>query len=220
MRTLRFALVAAALVAGFANASPTDPRVGAEYTVLANPQPTQTVGKKVEVVEFFAYHCGACNAFEPTLVNWTKKQGDNIVMRRIPLPFQGASDPEARLFLTLDAMGKLEQYHHRVFRAVHVERKRLMKDDDIIAWATSNGLDKAKFLEAWNSFGVQTKLKRLPQIAEAYKASSTPTVVIDGKYVVSPATVAQSNKIQDMGQLMTATGQVLDALVAKAAKEK
>jgi thiol:disulfide interchange protein DsbA len=107
-----------------------------------------------------------------------------------------------------------------VFRAVHVERKRLMKDEDIIAWATSNGLDKAKFMEAWNSFGVQTKLKRLPAVAEAYKASSTPTVVIDGKYVVSPATVAQSNKIQDMGQLMTATGQVLDALVTKAAQTK
>ena len=62
MRSLRFALVAAALVAGFANASPTDPRNGAEYTTLATPQPTQTVGKKVEVVEFFAYHCPACNA--------------------------------------------------------------------------------------------------------------------------------------------------------------
>jgi thiol:disulfide interchange protein DsbA len=141
-------------------------------------------------------------------------------MRRIPLPFQGPSDPEARLFLTLDAMGKLEQYHDRVFRAVHVERKRLMKDEDIIAWATSNGLDKAKFMEAWNSFGVQTKLKRLPAVAEAYKASSTPTVIVDGKYVVSPATVAQSNKLQDMGQLMTATGQVLDALVTKAAQTK
>jgi len=220
MRTLRFALVAAALVAGFANASPTDPKNGAEFTTLASPQPTQTVGKKVEVVEFFAYHCGACNAFEPTLNNWVKKQGDNIVMRRIPLPFQGPSDPEARLFLTLDAMGKLEEYHHRVFRAVHVERKRLLKDDDIIAWATSNGLDKAKFMEAWNSFGVQTKLKRLPQIAEAYKASSTPTVVIDGKYVVSPASVAQANKIQDMGQLMTATGQVLDALVTRSSSSK
>lgn len=220
MRSLRFALVAAALVAGFAHASPTEPRLGAEYTVLATPQPTQTTGKKVEVVEFFAYHCGACNAFEPTLNAWVKKQGDNIVMRRVPLPFQGASDPEARLFLTLDAMGKLEEYHHRVFRAVHVERKRLMKDDDIIAWATTNGLDKAKFMEAWNSFGVQTKLKRLPAMAEAYKASSTPTVVIDGKYVVSPSSVHQANKIQDSAQLMTATGQVLDALVAKAAATK
>ena len=220
MRRMRFALIAAALVAGFATASPTDPRNGAEFTTLATPQATQAVGKKVEVIEFFAYHCGACNAFEPTLVNWAKKQGDNIVMRRIPLPFQGPSDPEARLYLTLEAMGKLGEYHHRVFRAVHVERKRLMKDDDIIAWAVANGLDKAKFIEAWNSFGVQTRLKRLPQIVEAYKVSGTPTVIIDGKYLVSPDAVRKANDIQDVGQLMTATGQVLDALVSKAAASK
>ncbi|WP_312516288.1 thiol:disulfide interchange protein DsbA/DsbL [Massilia sp.] len=220
MRSLRFALVAAALVAGFANASPTDPRNGAEYTTLATPQPTQTVGKKVEVVEFFAYHCPACNALEPTLNAWVKKQGDNIVMRRIHLPFQGPADPEAHLFLTLDAMGKLNEYHDRVFRAVHVERKRLMKDEDIIAWATSNGLDKAKFMEAWNSFGVQTKLRRLSQQADAYKVSGTPTIIVDGKFVTSPSQVSQANKIQDMGQLMQATTQVLDALVAKAAASK
>lgn len=220
MRSLRFALVAAALVAGFANASPTEPRNGAEYTTLAAPQPTQTVGKKVEVVEFFAYHCPACNALEPTLNAWVKKQGDNIVMRRIHLPFQGPADPEAHLFLTLDAMGKLNEYHDRVFRAVHVERKRLMKDEDIIAWATSNGLDKAKFMEAWNSFGVQTKLRRLSQQADAYKVSGTPTIIVDGKFVTSPSQVSQANKIQDMGQLMQATTQVLDALVAKAAASK
>ena len=220
MQFTRRAFIAAALVAGVANASPTAPRDGAEFTTLAAPQPTQAVGKKVEVIEFFAYHCGACNAFEPTLANWVKAQGDRITLRRIPVLFQGPLDPEARLFLTLEAMGQLDRYHDRVFRAVHVERKRLMKDADIIAWAGANGLDKAKFAEAWNSFGVQTKLKRLSQTADAYKVSGTPTVVIDGKYVVSPDQVRQANRIQDVGQLMTATGQVMDALVLKAAASK
>ena len=220
MRFMRLALIAAALAAGLANASPLEPRNGAEFATLAQPQATQATGKKVEVIEFFAYHCGAYNAFEPTLVNWVKKQGDNIVMRRIPLPFQGPLDPEARLYLTLEAMGKLDEYHHRVFRAVHVERKRLMKNADIIAWGTANGLDKAQFLATWNAFGVQAKLKRLSQIADAYKVSGTPTLVVDGKYLVSPDAVRQANKIQDVGQLMTATGQVLDALVSRAAASK
>lgn len=220
MRSLRFALVAASLIAGFANASPTDPKNGAEYTTLSTPQPVQATGKKVEVIEFFAYHCPACNAFEPTLNQWVKKQGDNVVLRRIHLPFQGATDPEAHLFLTLEAMGKLEEYHHRVFRAVHLERQRLMKDDAIIEWAVKNGLDRAKFMEAWNSFGVMTKLRRLGAVSQAYKVSSTPTIVIDGKYVVSPGSVQEVNKIQGTAQVMEATTQVMDALVAKAAKTK
>ncbi len=220
MRSLRFALIAATMVASTAFASPADPKNGVDFQTLSAPQPVQATGKKVEVIEFFAYHCPACNALEPTLNQWVKKQGDNIVMRRIHLPFQGPADPEAHLFLTLEAMGKLEEYHARVFQAVHVQRQRLMKDDAIIEWAGKNGLDRAKFMETWNSFGVTTKLRRLGQISNNYKVTGTPTIIIDGKYVVSPSQVSEANKIQGMEATMQATTQVMDALVKKAAATK
>ena len=220
MRSLRFAFIAALMVTNTAFASPTDPKNGIDYQTLSAPQPVQATGKKVEVIEFFAYHCPACNALEPTLNQWIKKQGDNIVMRRIHLPFQGPTDPEAHLFLTLEAMGKLEEYHPRIFQAVHVQRQRLMKDDAIIDWATKNGLDRAKFIESWNSFAVTTKLRRLQQVSSNYKVTGTPTIIIDGKYVVSPDLVRQANNIRNPDQVMTATGQVLDALVARSAATK
>ena len=56
-------------------------------------------------------------------------------------------------------------------------------------WVGKNGVDKAKFLDAWNSFGVMTKLKRLPQILNAYKVDSVPTLVIDGRLMTSPSMV-------------------------------
>jgi len=219
MRTLRLALAAAALIAGAAFASPTDPKNGAEYTTLSAPQPVPA-GKKVEVIEFFMYHCPACNAMEPTLNQWIKKQGENIVVRRVHLPFTGPVDPEAHLYLTLEAMGKLDEMHDKVFHAVHVERKRLNKDDAIIDWVSKNGIDRDKFLDVWNSFGVVTKLRRLSQVVANYKVDSTPTFIIDGKYSLSPATVSNANGINDMGALTQATSQVMDALVAKAAKTK
>lgn len=220
MRSLRFALIAATLAASTAFASPTAPVNGADYITLAQPQPVQATGKKVEVIEFFAYHCPACNMLEPSLNQWIKKQGDNIVMRRIHLPFQGPADPEAHLFLTLEAMGKLEEYHPRVFQAVHVQRQRLMKDDAIIEWAAKNGLDRAKFMEAWNSFGVTSKLRRLQTLSSNYKVTGTPTIIIDGKYVVSPSQVGESNKINGIEPTMQATMQVMDALVKKVAATK
>lgn len=220
MRSLRFALIAATLAASTAFASPTAPVNGVDYTTLSAPQPVQATGKKVEVIEFFMYHCPACNALEPALNQWVKKQGDNIVMRRVHLPFQGPADPEAHLFLTLEAMGKLEEYHSRVFQAVHVQRQRLVKDDAIIEWAVKNGLDRAKFMETWNSFGVTTKLRRLQSITAAYKVSGTPTIIIDGKYVVSPSQVSEANNIRGMDEAMQATTQVMDALVKKAAASK
>ena len=220
MRSLRFALLAATLAVGTAFASPTDPKNGVEYITLAQPQAVQAAGKKVEVIEFFMYHCPHCNALEPRLEQWVKKQGDNIVLRRVHIPSQGASDPEAHLYLTLEAMGKVEQMHAKVFKAMHVDRVRLTKDDTIIDWVSKNGIDRAAFLNAWNSFGVMTKLRQQSKLVEAYKVDGAPTIVIDGKYQTSPAIVYNSVKTSNEPQLFQATLQVMDALVAKAAKTK
>jgi len=220
MRSLRFALLATALAASTAFASPTDPKSGVEYVTLAQPQPVQATGKKVEVIEFFMYHCPHCNALEPQLEQWVKKQGDNILFKRVHLPSSGPNDPEAHLHVTLEALGKAEEFQPKVFKAWHVDHLRLNTDAAIIDWVSKNGIDRNKFLEAWNSFGVMTKLRRLPQITSDYKVDSVPTVIIDGKYQTSPATVYNSVKTQSEPALFQATLQVMDALVAKAAKSK
>ena len=220
MRSLRFALLATVLAASTAFASPTDPKNGVEYVTLAQPQPVQATGKKVEVIEFFMYHCPHCNALEPQLEQWVKKQGDNIVFKRVHLPSSGPNDPEAHLRLTLEALGKAEEFQPKVFKAWHVDHLRLNTDAAIIDWVSKNGIDRNKFLEAWNSFGVTTKLRRLPQITTDYKVDSVPTIIIDGKYQTSPALVYNSVKTQNEPALFGATLQVMDALVAKAAKSK
>jgi thiol:disulfide interchange protein DsbA len=220
MRSLRFALLAAALAASTAFASPTDPKNGVEYVTLAQPQPVQATGKKVEVIEFFMYHCPHCNALEPQLEQWVKKQGANIQFKRVHLPFSGPNDPEAHLYLTLDAMGKAEEFQPKVFKAWHVDHLRLNTDAAIIDWVSKNGIDRNKFLDVWNSFGVITKLHRLPQIATDYKVEGVPTIIIDGKYQTAPSIVYNSVKTSSEPVLFQATLQVMDALVAKAAKSK
>jgi thiol:disulfide interchange protein DsbA len=216
MRLLPLAL-ALCLSAGSAFASTTNPQNGVEYTTLATPQPTQASGKKVEVIEFFMYHCPVCNALEPAFEEWVKKQGDNIVLRRVHMPFTGPNDPEAHLYLTLEAMGKSEELAPKVFHARHVEHMKLT-DDAILDWVGKNGLDKAQFLETWKSFGVTTKLHGLERVLGAYKIESVPTIVVDGKYVTSPGQQYNNGVPQD--QIFTAALQVADVLVAKAAKAK
>ncbi len=220
MRSLRFAVAAAALIATGAMATPAAPKNGAEYTTLAAPQPTQVVGKKIEVIEFFAYHCPACNLMEPYVAEFKKKQGENIQFKRIPFPFTGPNDPEAHLHLTLEAMGKADEYGPKVFRAFHVERNRLTTDAAIMEWVGKSGLDKAKFTEFWNSFGVLTKLRRLPQMVTTYKIDGTPTFVVDGRFVTSPGAVGQANPSIPGNQVAAASNTTLDALVAMAMKEK
>jgi thiol:disulfide interchange protein DsbA len=224
LRSLRFALATASIVvascfASTAFASVAAPVSGVEYTTLAAPQ-AAPAGKKVEVIEFFMYHCPHCNALEPQLSEWVKKQGDNIILKRVHFPSTGPNDPEAHLYLTLEAMGKLPEMHAKVFRAVHVERVRLNSDEAILNWVVKNGIDRAKFLDAWNSFGVQTKMKRAGAMISAYKVEFAPVLIIDGKYMTAPSLVATTDKTRDEQQLFRSTLQVADFLVAKAAKTK
>jgi thiol:disulfide interchange protein DsbA len=220
MRFLRFAIAAIGLVASTAFASPADPKLGAEYVQLGSPQPAQVVGKKVEVIEFFMYHCPHCYVLEPYLAEWVKKQGANINFKRVHMPQMGPKDPEAHLYLTLEAMGKVDEMHAKVFKAIHVDRVRMSSDDVVIGWAVKNGLDKNKFMDAWNSFSVMSKLNRLPGILNAYKIDSVPTLVIDGRFMTSPSVVDASNKGMNESALSKATVQVLDGIVAKVAKTK
>lgn len=226
MSFLRFAIVAASLAATTAYATPNDPKPDVEYTVLSVPQPSQTNGKKVEVIEFFMYHCPFCHALEPDLEQWVKKQGDNIIFKRIHIPYQGPSDPEAHLFLTLQAMGKSEAYQSAILDAVGniVRRKRseTLTEQEVLDVAHNlPGIDKATFTDTWNSFGVKTMLNRLPgMVSNGYKINSTPTVVVDGKYVTSPGQVSVTTRSRDQRQLFQATMQVLDALITKVQKSK
>lgn len=54
---------------------------GKHYTKLAHVQPTRDP-KGVEVLEFFAYGCSHCNAFEPVLDVWQKKLPPDVVTSR------------------------------------------------------------------------------------------------------------------------------------------
>lgn len=216
MRFLRFMLAAAALMASTSAAFAAEPKEGVDYKTLDTPVRNEA-GKKVEVIEFFMYSCPHCNALEPVMADWVKKQGDKISFRRVHFPTTGEKDPQARAYLTLEAMGKLDGVHEKIFRAIHVQRNRLNKDDALTDFIVANGVDKAKYLEYFNSFGVQTKMKRANQLLNAYKIESAPTIVIDGRYVTAPSMAGRQG--QPESQVHQATLQVMDYLVAKAAKK-
>ena len=159
------------------------PDEGTEYRALDKRVPVEAPSGKIEVIEFFWYSCPHCNAFEPRLVSWIKRQGPDVVVKRVPVAFRDDFVPQQRLFYTLEAMGKLDELHHKVFEAIHgPTRNPLNREDVIVGWAEKNGLDKAKFQELYNSFSVQTKTRRASQLQDAYKIEGVPALGIAGRY--------------------------------------
>nr|WP_315246698.1 thiol:disulfide interchange protein DsbA/DsbL [uncultured Albidiferax sp.] len=200
MKRREFSLTSASVLAGSAlvlspmgsaHAQGKPPVAGTDYLVLDKPAPTEAPAGKVEVVEFFWYACPHCFAFEPALSAWLKKLPKNVAFRRVPVVFQDSFVPPQKLYYTLEAMGQLEALHGKVFSAIHVERQKLDKDNLVIDWAAKQGLDKAKFLETYNSFSVATKVRKAGQLQEAYKVAGVPAMGVAGRFYTD-GTQAQS----------------------------
>ena len=213
------ALVLCAFTAA-AVASPASPQESVEYLTLPEIQNTDA-GKKVEVTEFFAYSCPHCNAFEPILAGWVKKNGDKIVFKRVHVPGGPSTAPQQRLFFTLDAMGLLPQYHEQVFAAMHgPQRLRLNTDELVFDWAGKAGIDRAKFIDVYRSFGVSAHVRRAQSMMEAYKIDSWPTLAVGGHYLTSPYLAGQGSKGASEAEQQQAVLTVLDFLVAKTKAEQ
>lgn len=219
IQKMLFALAVAGVVTGAA-ASPDAPRNGAEYQVLPAVQET-TPGNKVEVTEFFTYSCPHCNAFEPALANWVKKNADKIIFKRVHVAFNRGDVPLQRLYTTLEAMGLTEKYHARVLAAEHVEGLHMHSDEAIFDWAAKSGIDRAKFIDTYRSFGMQARVNRSQSMAKAYMIESWPTVAVAGRYITSPYQASSTTKpAPNEAAQQQAVLKVMDHLVAKAAAEK
>jgi protein dithiol oxidoreductase (disulfide-forming) len=177
---------AGAAFAGSASAQGA-PEEGKHYVRLQTAAPV-TLGpaKKVEVVEFFWYGCPACFAFEPTAEAWSKRLAPDVQFRQLPFAFIGPLEHQ-KLFYALEEVGQREALQKRIFNAIHVENRRINTEADILAFVTANGVDRAKFTEAWKSFGVNTKLNRGKQLSNAYKVDGVPAIGIQGRYYTAPS---------------------------------
>ena len=52
------------------------------------------------------------------------------------------------------------------------------------------GADPKEFVAVANSFAINTKVRRADELVKAYGVEGTPTIVVDGKYRVSPSQAA------------------------------
>jgi protein dithiol oxidoreductase (disulfide-forming) len=61
----------------------------------------------------------------------------------------------------------------------------LSDEAKITDFVAKHGVDSAKFRAAYNSFSVRSKLDRSNQLVQSYRVMGTPTIAVDGKYIIS-----------------------------------
>ncbi|WP_440108427.1 thiol:disulfide interchange protein DsbA/DsbL [Acidovorax sp. BL-A-41-H1] len=214
MKRREFSLSAASAVAATALTLPVSTtalaqarqfKEGKDYKRLDKPVAPDAPAGKVDVIEFFWYSCPHCNSFEPSLEAWVKAAPKDLSIRRVPVAFNASFIPQQKLYYALEGMGKLDEMHAKVFRAIHVEKQKLAKDDEIFAWVAKQGADAAKFKEVYNSFTVSNQIRRASQLQDAYGVEGVPSMGVAGKYYTDGTMAGNMQNVLQVVEHLAAT---------------
>jgi thiol:disulfide interchange protein DsbA len=180
MNRVRRSVIAALLAAPWAAALA---QRSGPYAELNPPQPVESTGK-IEVLEFFWYGCIHCYNLEPRIETWLKTLPKDVEFRRVPAVFNERWGHDAAIFYALEAMGVLDKLHRPLFDAIHRDRLRTDKAEELTPWLQKHGIDPKKFEATVKSFGVQSKTRRAVRLTSDYKIDGTPAMAVHGRYTV------------------------------------
>lgn len=183
---------------------------GKDYTVLSSPQPTESESQYIEVIEFFWYGCPHCSDLHPYLNRWLENKPADVAFRYVPAIFRNNWAPAAKTFYALESLGVTQTLHDKIYHAIHREKVDLSKDAVLFDWIEKQGIERDKFISAYNSFSVQNQTNRSIQMTRQYKLTGVPALVVDGRYLTSGK----------MGGTPQDTISVLNQLIKKVREEK
>ncbi|MBU0689178.1 MAG: thiol:disulfide interchange protein DsbA/DsbL [Gammaproteobacteria bacterium] len=167
---------------------------GRDYKELKPAQPISS-GSKVEVLEFFFYGCSHCFHLHGPLSNWEKTMPKDVDLQYVPVIFRDSWEPMARTFYALEAMGEREHLHNDLFEAWNVFGTDLSDQAKISEFVAKRGVDRSKFDAAYNSFTLAGKVARSNQLVRSYGVRGTPTIAVDGKYIITGLEPAETIRV-------------------------
>ena len=155
---------------------------GSQYARIDTPERVEPAGDgKVEVVELFWYGCPHCFHLEPEVTEWLKHKPDNVEFVRVPAIFANPLwRTHAQAFYAAEAIGVLDKVHEPMFEAIHKLHRPLDTEEKIADFVAEQGVDRQKFVDAWKSFSVFTKVNRAAYLSKRYGITGVPALVVDG----------------------------------------
>ncbi|MGA9828643.1 MAG: thiol:disulfide interchange protein DsbA/DsbL [Rhodanobacteraceae bacterium] len=157
---------------------------GKNYTLIDPPQPTAT-GDKIEVLEIFSYACPHCAHFQPYADELKASLPPYAEFGNMPAVFNASWEPFARAYYTAQSLGVAKKTHQALFDALHRDHEPLRTIEDLSTFYARYGVEPKKFINASNSFEVNSKLMRAERMVKAYGVRGTPSIVVNGKYLAT-----------------------------------
>lgn len=161
---------------------------GVEYRLIEGGVPYRPQPGKVEVAEVFAYSCHHCARFDPMLDAWKRTLPASARFVALPLLVSGPDDAYARAFFAAEASKSLPVLHPRLFKAIHEtgELPKAPNLEQVVGFVYKvRGVNVAAFNAALkDEAALRAKLARANEFAQRSDIPGTPSLVIDGRYLV------------------------------------
>jgi thiol:disulfide interchange protein DsbA len=131
------------------------------------------------------FGCPGCFGFEPHLQSWLPKLPDYVSFVRIPAPWNATADLHARAYYTAQSLGKTNEIEGPLFNEFHIKQNYLDSEEKLAAFFKQFGVDDTAFRNTFESFAVDAKVGRAQDLIKRYRVPSTPSVVVNGKYLTN-----------------------------------
>jgi thiol:disulfide interchange protein DsbA len=182
-------------------------KAGINYDPIVPAQPTGVSPGHIEVLEVFWLGCPHCYDLEPLLRGWLKTKPAYVDFVRVPVIWQPVHRAHARLYYTIEALGRPGLFE-KAFDTIHqLEQNRqppLVGDteDETFrlqqAFAVKNGVSADDFAKAYNSFSVNSQLQRAEEATQRFHVEGVPFMVVNGKYSTDIGKAGGEAKLIDL----------------------
>jgi protein dithiol oxidoreductase (disulfide-forming) len=173
---------------------------GQHYKTLPVAVPPSVPAGKIEVTEVFSYGCIYCFRAKDPMRELGAGLPSDAVLTFVHASFNPAEawPMFQRAFYTAQSLGVAAAAHDQLFTAIWETgefplrdpktgsiRKPLPTLEDAAAFYQKYaGVNSASFLEQSKSKQVDDAVKRAEMLVGAYRVSGTPTLVVNGRYLV------------------------------------
>lgn len=174
---------------------------GIDYHVLENKEDTEAkdsasvASEKITVIEYFSYGCLACKKFEVQISNWLDNKADDVEFKREAVVFQESWALLAKAYYTAVELDVLDAVHIPMFEAIHEDKRAMYEPKNIEhLFKEEAQIDSKVFRQTfYEDDTIVDEILNIHERVQSLGIKNTPTVVVDGKYLVNTRT-AQSRK--------------------------
>lgn len=139
---------------------------------------------------FLTFDCPISFLYDSVLWKWSRDLPRNWKVEFTPVftkePWSFAA-LKAFTAVKLADPNKLEVFMNRAFAAIQQEKRNPMEEQTWRDIVQSSGVNMLRFMQAWKSLAsAEGVVDKTVERVTHYGVSVTPTVVIDGRYVITP----------------------------------